>query len=313
MNAIWAPFGFLDVRNEAEPPVLPPDWFVPAGLHADWRHALECNADEIGKNIWPWWDQENCCWSDVGISMYDASSLALADVVICRELAGLLTTPPVSGGHSTHLDCFRGEDIDGLAAPSVYEYLKSTGVSADFSAHAQEAGKRLESLTFAFKRRFRRPRPYNAALVLGLSKFPWEYAKSSLHASLISGHGAQGMLGVAAAWLLETAEARETSRARAMQLAVDFGDRRVMAGVHYPSDNFASWVTVTRYTKHYALWARSQKLDALDFIESAILQHSTVYALCRHAESRARFDHLSDWLARVFDEERAACSHALDA
>jgi hypothetical protein len=27
-----------------------------------------------------------------------------------------------------------------------------------------------------------------------------------------------------------------------MQYAVDFGDRRVMAGVHYPSDNLGSWL-----------------------------------------------------------------------
>lgn len=308
MRVLWAPFGFLDVRNEAELHVLPPDWFVPAGSHAEWWDAFERNANEISNNIWPYWDEVNRRWSKGGISMRDASDLARADVAICIELAGLLTANPIKDGHSTHLDCFRGEDIDGLAAPSVYEYLNSTGVSADFSAHAQEAGKRFESLTFALKRRFRRPRPYNAALVLGLPKFPWQYAKSSLHASLISGHGAQGILGVAAAWLLETAEARATSRAHAMQLAVDFGDRRVMAGVHYPSDNFASWVTVTRYAKYYALWTRHQKVDALDFIESAIRQHSTVYALCRHAGSRARFDQLNGWLARVFDEERAACS-----
>jgi hypothetical protein len=127
---------------------------------------------------------------------------------------------------------------------------------------------------------------------------------------LISGHAAQGLLGITSAWVQESDEVKNQSSARAMQLAVDFGDRRVMAGVHYPSDNFASWVTVVRYIKHFKSWDEGKKIAALDFMRNAIFQHSSVYKHCRASKQRATYDPLAGWLERAFVEERL---HILDA
>ena len=76
------------------------------------------------------------------------------------------------------------------------------------------------------------------------------------------------------------------------QYAVDFGDRRVFAGVHYPSDNLASWVAVLRLIP----WVFSQNGGFLvDFIRTAIIEQSAVYRLMQ--DTFPRHDALSSPLA----------------
>jgi len=68
------------------------------------------------------------------------------------------------------------------------------------------------------------------------------------HPSLISGHSIQGILlsrMVLEFWLqnneIEKFDKNDIQIKSLAQYAVNFGDRRVFAGVHYPSDNNASW------------------------------------------------------------------------
>lgn len=309
MKPNWGPFGFLDSANEKAAFGKPPNWFAKHGKDNDWNTAFKRNADEIASAIWPQWDQQNSCWSHSGISMKLASRLARVDVLSCVALAPHLRETLFHGGKATHRTMFESEDTVHFQ-DCIPAYLATTHISGNFSARAQAAASNFGILIFAYKQHFRRPRPYTAALVLGLKRFPWLYAYSSLHPSLISGHAAQGLLGITSAWAQESVEVRNESSARAMQLAVDFGDRRVMAGVHYPSDNFASWVTVVRYIKHFKSWDEGKKIAALDFMRNAIFLHSSVYKHCRASEQRAAYDALAGWLERAFVEERL---HILDA
>ena len=54
--------------------------------------------------------------------------------------------------------------------------------------------------------------------------------------------GLFGGVGVHQLWAEQGGDYSPALRATLEQYAVDFGDRRVMAGVHYPSDTLISWL-----------------------------------------------------------------------
>ena len=73
--------------------------------------------------------------------------------------------------------------------------------------------------------------------------FSVEGAKSAFTPSIMSGHSLQGLYAAPAAYLdqQQQIDVLPGARRSLAQFGVDFGDRRVFAGVHYPSDNLASW------------------------------------------------------------------------
>ncbi len=67
-------------------------------------------------------------------------------------------------------------------------------------------------------------------------------------------------------------------RSALQQFAVDIGDRRVFAGVHYPSDNISSWYAALRIIPHIF-----DGQSAATFLWTAITTKSLVYgALLEH-------------------------------
>jgi hypothetical protein len=64
---------------------------------------------------------------------------------------------------------------------------------------------------------------------------------------------------------------------------VDFGDRRVLAGVHYPSDNVGSWITAMLICEHVC--ADGGRLGR-EFLWRSISTKSMVYAAIAQAIAR---------------------------
>lgn len=98
---------------------------------------------------------------------------------------------------------------------------------------------------FRLKSQFLRPRPYQSSMILGHQNFQSRTCRSGVHPAFTSGHCVEGILfscAILERWLDENDMPNETSIGSLAQYAVDFGDRRVFAGVHYPSDNLASWI-----------------------------------------------------------------------
>jgi hypothetical protein len=93
-----------------------------------------------------------------------------------------------------------------------------------------------------FKRLLQRPRPYQVALMFGHEDFEHLSAKSAATPSTCSGHCLHGFLAVGAVIERFLLDGENVKWEHLQQYAVDIGDRRVMAGVHYPSDNLASWL-----------------------------------------------------------------------
>lgn len=130
---------------------------------------------------------------------------------------------------------------------------------------------------------FQRPRPWTTAAGMGVDDFRWVIAggfhasHTGMHPSFISGHCIQGMLGgcsVLDAWL-SSGEEIPGHRLRAIQkYMVDWGDRRVFAGVHYPTDNIGSWTLLRQLTAN--LFQNAERIE--EFVVSAITQHSQVFS-----------------------------------
>jgi hypothetical protein len=79
--------------------------------------------------------------------------------------------------------------------------------------------------------------------------------------------------------LLIDGEAMNDSQWEALQqYAVDMGDRRVFAGVHYPSDNLSSWLMIMRIARH--VFVRGEIKERL---WRAISQQSQVYRAVQEA------------------------------
>lgn len=162
---------------------------------------------------------------------------------------------------------------------------------------------KVEPSSFAIKMLLQRPRPWTAAVGLGVDGFRYSVAgdffatHTGVHPSLLSGHCIQGILGGCSVIeaLLESGEniSDETQKA-IKQYMVDWGDRRVFAGVHYMTDNIGSWTLARRLIKH--LFKKHQHVEA--FAVEAITKHSRVFSdIIQHfpADSPARKMLLSDF------------------
>ena len=74
------------------------------------------------------------------------------------------------------------------------------------------------------------------------------------------------------------------------RLITDVGDRRVYAGVHYPSDNLASWLVLTRLLEYYAdttqlrpiFWKALQRSEVFHAISKHVKEHSDSPLLAGH-------------------------------
>jgi membrane-associated phospholipid phosphatase len=150
--------------------------------------------------------------------------------------------------------------------------------------------------TLPSKRELQRPRPHQVASLHGLA-FEVQRAPGAVTSATPSGHAIQGLMGVAGAIV----ELRRYHRfdapllSRLRQYAVDVGDRRVFAGVHFPTDNLASWCLALSLCSH----VYGQDGDfARAFMAEAITRHSAVHAALAASGSPLLAPGL-DWLKEL--------------
>ena len=104
---------------------------------------------------------------------------------------------------------------------------------------------KLRHTHYHIKALLQRPRPHQAALMTGYPHFINEVTQTGLTPSACSGHCVQGVLGIGGVYeyfVQSGVELDDKNQESLRQYAVDIGDRRVMAGIHYPSDNLSSWI-----------------------------------------------------------------------
>lgn len=311
-----APFGVL---NEAQRQDLVggktlfkpmPDW---RGREDAYETLLQGWLDDVTEAFWPAW--EDGAWVGRAVdTMEDDTKTELTLAVQLYHgggqqlgiLAEVPVTPtPPDGVARDHLWHYSIEDAlvhdnqyrhwqlpEGEEAS--YDYVASNNIGSNFVVYDPTFpikefedlfwGRmdRLEPSSFAIKMHLQRPRPWTAAVGLGVDGFRYYVAggffatHTGVHPSLLSGHCIQGILGGCAVFEALRNAGRPVSAATVsaiQQYMVDWGDRRVFAGVHYMTDNIGSWTLARRLIPH--LFQRADEVEA--FAMEAITARSRVF------------------------------------
>jgi PAP2 superfamily len=281
----WPPYGpvnevfMYDVRTRR----------VPVGFRIDGEPASERAydawlrelVDEMARFLWPRYDS-NASPPWVGKAASIMEALTRADFELMRGLRNRLALAP-TGRDATlaksHMALFLEED---LVKPWPTYALYETKLPDELMARVQESMHKpvaaFGPAPLRFKHLMQRPRPFQMALILGIEDFKYEWAKSAVTPSIISGHSIQAVIAGAGAYVQHVLDFQKVagSIAHLEQYAVDVGDRRVFAGVHYPSDNLASWYVAIKLCDHY-MFGELGRL-AKTFLWSAISKRSAVHA-----------------------------------
>ncbi|UFZ06361.1 phosphatase PAP2 family protein [Bradyrhizobium ontarionense] len=157
-------------------------------------------------------------------------------------------------------------------------------LTTDTLANWVESGmlRKAGGLPVQLKQFLQRPRAYQMSDSMGKSWFTYHQALQSVSPSMISGHCFKGCtLGMAAVYHATALGCEPRVFDALTRLCVDFGDRRVFAGVHYPSDNLSSWITAMLIAKHVCA-ADSGRLGR-KFLWNAISTKSVVHAAIGNA------------------------------
>ncbi len=243
-----------------------------------WRDAL---VDEIAKFLWPRY--LNNTW--VGASAAGAVDLTLADLALMATLRGDMMKPLAARFPSSvaHKQLFLVED-DTPPGDEFHNYdtAATEGLLNALPGPIRRGVFGVLSFTLQMKREFQRPRAYQTAVLLGDAGFGYLLAKSGVTPSLVSGHCLQASVGACAAYvaLRFDLEALPGTVGLLQQYLIDAGDRRVFAGVHYPSDNISSWFCALRICEN--LFGEHAR-DAKVFLWQAITTKSAVFAALKAA------------------------------
>ncbi len=282
------PYGFMAKKFERELAyrAVPGAW--PQGV--DYEEWVQAEAELLADVAWPVWHRDSGTWH--GKSRGTALSLTRADL----ELMGALVEHFRVGsrhraGMNTHQFWFDLEDrlFENWPERHRASFSGSSITVEDLETSFGAGGTELfcGSIHWILKDELQRPRPHQFAAWLGVARPAVQLAWSACSSSAICGHAFQALMGCccvhARNYGLTPADELELLR-----FAVDMGDRRVYAAVHYPSDNAMSWRVA---------------LDALKVMK--VPEATLVFASKAIRESEV-------YLAMVANPEHAACIRMVD-
>jgi hypothetical protein len=253
----FPPYGVLNQHFRdviSEHPLFPNDWTgLPGGtgslLH-QWERWKEATLDIIADRLWPRFRHESG-WC--GASVDRMAPLTELDFRLMKDLHALLEKPASPSAPVTHREFFENEDTQAKPFGSMhsnYDPVLPFRLLEKMPRVAMwNLGAKAGTAAPQLKRVLQRPRGYQIAEMWGLLDFRCERAITSDSPSICSGHAYEGTMmvgGIIERFLVDEEPLTPQSWLALQQYAVDIGDRRVMAGVHYPSDNLASWLMVMR-------------------------------------------------------------------
>lgn len=261
-SSILPAYGFMTefhMARIAGPHVIPADFDAPdlpgSTQEEKWRYFTTQLLKLINDVIWPRFEPKAPPASQwQGQSAAFMLELTDTDIKLLQQIlaAPMVLDQPV---HSlprefpTHRDFFENEDEAKVPPgpdhfiydPTLPRRLTDRMPQLFIDGLKAKCGNELLRIKLILQR----PRPYQAAFLRGFTGFKYLQAKSADTPSICSGHSLQGLMATGAIierFILdgETLDAKQWAAIE--QYGVDIGDRRVMAGIHYPSDNICSWL-----------------------------------------------------------------------
>jgi hypothetical protein len=272
----FAPFGLMGKTNEE----------FASGydrLELPLQKSVGYAIDDIASLIWPTWSVKARQWSTPSGSATRIRKLMKDDLV---------ATEALTRKFNHRAKGYLSEQGETLSQAELLELeLNSIANSAGFLEGLSPPNVEricltppagVSTISFYMKSRFQRPRPNT---VFYMAKKPLDFVVSDypVHPSLISGHAFYAMMQLLDAYSRANG-IDSTSRAAFLLHAVAPADRRVMAGLHFVSDNFGSWIAAAHLIPHF--WPSESKM-LKQFAWKAITTKSLSYAEVRTSDAFA--------------------------
>jgi hypothetical protein len=306
------PWGLLEekLQGDLRQSIVPIDWKPADGGEvtlAKWDAFIKQLVDGIGSRLWPVYQPGGASWSTSEIGrLFDADFQLLGDLQFNLGM-------PISGmfpSMTLHNRFFTEEDDGKIAFGTGYDRYDPTVAPLVLSnlpavMIAGMAGKG-GTLDLQLKVKFQRPRPYQVALLQNRNDFSYRGARTGGTPSLVSGHCLQGSIAGCTAFVAFAKQLSLESIEVLKQFTVDIGDRRVFAGIHYPSDNLSSWYTALSLVP--LVFDAERGPAARHFLWSAISKYSTVYAAVsayKDASGNSPYTAILEELKRLGTSDRA--------
>jgi hypothetical protein len=258
---VQLPWGVPDLgqRDNFNARKAPAKWLerstlTPVEREQDWNNWVQETLDLIAEVLWPVYEEQYRIWR--GNSVGRMNSLTETDLRLMleiqdgREVDKVPDSPLRSEDCPTHLELFRKEDADPFVTPQFYNRMIDEAVSNNiYTACWDGVEDKLDPAIVVLKSSLQRPRPMQLALFHHLLLLNFRHSTTAHTPSMVAGHCLQGLIGVAA--LLENNLDNGVATPLSLQdtltrWAIDIGDRRILAGVHYPSDGISSWIVFLR-------------------------------------------------------------------
>lgn len=237
-----------------------------------WIPWFERVRDLISQEVWPIY--RDGAWVSTPAAA-NAIDMTRADLDLMRDFRARhrLEFVAATGLYQAHLMTLEdGADwtpsiaacCPGLAAPSHnLDSVVKDGLISYLGPYTAQA----------FKASFQRPRPYQTAWLREPRKeFRRDVATSADTPALISGHAVQGL--IVGCTILESIRADKTlvkrNREKLQAWMTGIGDRRVLAGVHYPTDSLASWIVAAEMVDHIFAY-RGMRAFLVEAIRGSLL------------------------------------------
>jgi hypothetical protein len=237
----------------------------------EWEKWLETLANEMADFLWPIY--ENGAWK--GKSSSNAEALTRADLQLMQTLTPKIDERIIGNNSLTVLQraAFKQED-DAPPGPSFayYQPRMPAVLSEELGKVIMVGGANIaRPASQALKRLFQRPRPQHMALLMGMEDLKVQASITAITPAMISGHCIQGTMALAHV-IFSMGEALNTIAGSSDDIEkylIDTGDRRVYAGLHYPSDNLGSWYVSLRMCDHlYGIKAPAVKAQLWKSIQA---------------------------------------------
>lgn len=283
------PYGVVNADNASYLGRRP----VPAGFRArphatqpsqadEWDQWLARVAEQMSDFLWPIY--RDGAW--VGKASLHATALTQLDLEVLRSLQGRLQERIAGQTAATakQAEAFQKED-EGPPGPSFAFYQSGfpTYLESELNRAIVTGGVEIaRPASQGMKRIFQRPRPQQTSMLLGVGEINVQLSKSAITPAMISGHCIQGSLALAQV-LASMSDLPAALLDTLGRFLIDTGDRRVYAGLHYPTDNVGSWYVALRLCTH----VYGEKAQAVrSGLWNAIREHSAVYAAMEDAVQR---------------------------
>lgn len=284
-TATLPPWGHMEdfVKNELAERPVPEAWIPldPATIKQEYEQWFDELLTDLSRLLWPVFDRNAGTWTSPPNPALIDADFELLDILrpkLDTPIDGALKQHPEPPIHRAF---FEEEDDESIIFGHRYERY-DPGLPRHLVENLTDilwtgCDRKMGSLHYRLKEQLQRPRP-NQVAWLRPGDFHFDWAKSGGTPAMVSGHCLQGSMGGCSAFLL-FGSIDSVSIGYLQQLTVDIGDRRVFAGVHYPSDNLSSWYTAFKLLPHVVEPRDDARARA--FLRGALEHKSIVFAAIR--------------------------------